>query len=297
MTALTPAERAEMMDKAYEISKRVHETARKNGVEYVARSYAHRGGAYRSPAPKASQTDVPELTDADKLEIQDAKDLLAGMEAKVTDDDVYANPLFVSAAQLYLSTYTGDFEFLVSMKSDSAIYGFAKWSAGKYRGVLNCMRAEAIRERKETAAKLAAKTAPVAIDTSPVEPTTTVPVGTYTAVFGDGSHTTLRVKKHWLPEEAAKGTTVVQYLSGSDNETSYTGFAFQRDGRLMVWKKFAGLLPRQIEAWAIVSRDPSKAGEGYALHSGNCFRCNRTLTVPLSLHRGLGPECFSKWGS
>lgn len=234
-------------------------------------------------------TNLIALTETDKLMIQDAKDLLAGMQAKVTDDDVFACPLFVDAAQLYLSTYEGDFEFLVSLKSDVAIHGFRRWTAGKYRGVLNCMRAEAIRERK-------AREVPVEEVELNVEPTREVPAGTYTAVLADGSHVTIRVKKHWLPEEAKKGTMVVQYLSGQDNENSYTGFAFYSRGILRVWRKFVDGAPRQQEAWAIISRDPGKAGEGYALHSGNCFRCNRTLTVPLSLHRGLGPECYSKWG-
>ena len=295
MTTLTPAERDELMAKAYEDSKRVHEEARRKGVEYVARKYAPRSYASPAPAPAPSV----ELTATDKAVVSEAMEILADTREKITDDDVYANPLFVEAAQLYLSTYTGNFEFLVSMKTDSQFYGFAKWTAGKYRGVLNCMRAEAQRKARE--AKVVS--APISINSEPatgsVEAPSAVPVplGTYTAVLEDRSHVTIRVKKHWLPEEAKKGTTVVQFLSGSDNETAYTGFAFQNGNHLLVWKKFANGAERLKEAWAIISRDPAEAGAGYAMHSGNCFRCGRTLTVPLSLHRGLGPECFSKWGS
>ena len=57
-----------------------------------------------------------------------------------------------------------------------------------------------------------------------------------------------------------------------------------------------GALSRQLEAWKIISSDPKGAGEAYALESANCFRCGRKLTVPVSIHRGLGPECASKWG-
>jgi hypothetical protein len=31
-------------------------------------------------------------------------------------------------------------------------------------------------------------------------------------------------------------------------------------------------------------------------HEGNCGRCNRQLTVPLSIDRGIGPECWGLMG-
>lgn len=31
-------------------------------------------------------------------------------------------------------------------------------------------------------------------------------------------------------------------------------------------------------------------------HEGHCGRCGRTLTVPESIDRGIGPECWSKMG-
>ena len=36
--------------------------------------------------------------------------------------------------------------------------------------------------------------------------------------------------------------------------------------------------------------------EAYAIGSGKCACCGRTLTVPASVHRGLGPDCAKKYG-
>jgi hypothetical protein len=230
------------------------------------------------------------LEDVTLLETE--KNFLRCLPAKLddTNDEVlYDRPSLIQAAVLYTSTYTGTFEYMVSMASDAAIYGFSRWSMKKFRGVLNCLRAEAIREQR------AAAPAPAAVEGAALG--ADVPCGTYTVEFKDGSHVTLRVKKHWVEEEAKKGVKVVQYLSGQDNETSYTGFAFHQGGQLRVWRKFEGKLERQREAWLVVAGDPAAAGEAYALHSNNCFRCGRKLTVPASIHRGLGPECASKWGA
>jgi hypothetical protein len=223
-------------------------------------------------------------------------EFLADLPAKLddTNDEVlYQRPSLITAAIIYVSNYTGDFEFMVGLKSDATLYGFRKWSGKKFRGALNCLRAEAIRVRR------AAAPTP-AVEANVVEGERTIPLGTYTAVFADGSHTTLRVKKHWVEEEAKAGVKVIQYLSGDDNESSYTGFAFLRGTRVNVWRKFADQIRRDdrlVRALKIVLADPAKAGEEYALESNNCFRCGRKLTVPASIHRGLGPECATKWGA
>ena len=223
-----------------------------------------------------------------------AKEILLGLGRKVEDDDVWENPLFVEAAQEYVATYAGDFGFMLDLKRDAGTYGFRRWTPGKYRGALNCLRAEAIREAKTKEPKQNDEPA-----SGTIVGDRSLPVGTYTAVFADGSHRTIRVKKHWVEEEAKKGTLVLQYLSGPDNESQYTGFAFLQGTTARIWRKFANnpLESALVAALRIVLRDPLKAGETYALESHNCFRCGRKLTVPVSIHRGLGPECASKWGA
>ena len=115
--------------------------------------------------------------------------------------------------------------------------------------------------------------------------------GFYTVVFPSGSYRTLRVKTQEAGAKFAPGEQIVSFLSGSDNESDYTGFAFLKpDGRTFVWKRFKenGALALALN---VLTRDPEAAGQEYSLRSNRCRRCNRTLTVPASINRGYGPVC------
>lgn len=122
--------------------------------------------------------------------------------------------------------------------------------------------------------------------------TPTIPVpGKYTVPVADG-HRTFRVEVMAADAKFAAGKTVISFLSGADNESSYTGFAFiDEQGTLRVWKKFSTAATLIAAAQTLLSA-PEKA-----LVSQNCRRCNRTLTVPASLHNGLGPECARRVGA
>lgn len=135
--------------------------------------------------------------------------------------------------------------------------------------------------------------------TSVVEALHFVQPGYYTIVFDEAAddRITLRVRDHWDEAGKARGEMVVDYLSGSENTRDYTGFAFLtphgHSAMWSIWKRFRnnGRLARALE---VLHQDPEEAGMAYALRSGNCYRCGRTLTVPASVHRGLGPVCAEK---
>ncbi len=117
-----------------------------------------------------------------------------------------------------------------------------------------------------------------------------VPDGTYTVVDGSVRRTLrLRTRKD--------GGQVASFLSGSNNDTQYTRFAYVRGDRMFVWKEFKGdsIISRMLNI-LLRSDDHLQFGEAYALESSRCFRCNHTLTVPVSIYRGLGPECAAKMG-
>jgi hypothetical protein len=121
----------------------------------------------------------------------------------------------------------------------------------------------------------------------------TVLDGTYTVVFDNdlNNYRTLRVRT----SRTRKDFRIVSYLYGCDNTNDFKGFASPEGNELRFWKKFNASPETQmnlIAAWKVLVNDPQKAGEAYAMRSGNCYRCNRPLTVPLSLHRGLGPDCY-----
>lgn len=129
-----------------------------------------------------------------------------------------------------------------------------------------------------------------------------IPVGYFTVVEGDGSYTTLRIQPHWDETEAGKGVKVASYLSGADNESSYTRFGFvDPNGQVRVWGKHRSseAIKHKAEALKVILGQKSAlmaAGEAYALESGKCFRCNRKLTVPSSISAGLGPDCAKLMG-
>jgi len=128
----------------------------------------------------------------------------------------------------------------------------------------------------------------------PAQPRSLPSDGTYTIVHADGSHRTLKV--HTPREGGLAGKHIVKYLCGQDNDSDYAGFAFISDtGYINLWKRFAGNEALAADANVLVSPEQAQAaGLAYALNSGNCYRCGRTLTVPASIHRGLGPDCAAK---
>jgi hypothetical protein len=119
-----------------------------------------------------------------------------------------------------------------------------------------------------------------------------IPFGTFTVVFPDG-YQTIRIQP---ARDKSDDRIFAKYLMGSDNDSDFTYFATIRDGRIM-----ARGFEKQVEALRVVlTSDPSKVGEmgmAYALRSSNCWRCGRTLTVPASIHSGLGPDCAAKVGA
>lgn len=129
-------------------------------------------------------------------------------------------------------------------------------------------------------------------------PTREVPLGIYTVTDGHNGWVTLKVSKaKW-----ADGQLVVGYLNGTDNEWNYKNFAFITRQGLKVWRS-ANPSEKVLAASQFLftgnldeaRREFLNVAETLALASGKCSACGRTLTVPASLHRGLGPECAKSY--
>ena len=140
---------------------------------------------------------------------------------------------------------------------------------------------------------------PAAIEN--VNQTVAVPEGTYTVVLDavTNDYVTIRI----ATEKWADGKVVASYLAGPDNTCSYKGFGFVTAKGASVWKRFAdnGRLTAALQFLATGNVDEAHEeflarAEAYALASGQCMRCGHKLTVPASLHRGLGPECAKREG-
>jgi len=122
-----------------------------------------------------------------------------------------------------------------------------------------------------------------------------------------GEHRTFRIKRQKDDSRFAPGQRIVQLLTGSDNTGDYQTFAFliddkpdARQGMPIFRKKRA-----QSEKWAqyatalwslaIMGEASPYTAKGYTLHvSRHCIRCNRLLTTPESIERGIGPECATR---
>jgi hypothetical protein len=123
-----------------------------------------------------------------------------------------------------------------------------------------------------------------------------IPDGTYTVVAPTelGEHVTLRLRPATWAKDLPAGSQVVEFLSGPDNEHDFTGFGFIVKGKPRIWKRYRDGGRPVIALHLLLDMQEDnvrEAGHTYALASGRCYRCNRTLTVPASIHRGLGPVC------
>jgi hypothetical protein len=120
--------------------------------------------------------------------------------------------------------------------------------------------------------------------------------GTYTLENTEsGDHRTFRIRT--ILKGDLEGKRVVELLTGSDNTSDYTGFAFfNDDGRINVWRKKRETVYDQY-ARMLESHFAGRLPEKYnVLHEGRCLKCNRKLTTPESIKTGIGPVCAGKEG-
>lgn len=205
------------------------------------------------------------------------------LSRKFEEEDVATGPYFLGVtAETYVREYEGDFEFLVSLKDALHHYGYL--TDRQVKGALNCIVAD---ERRKVVAVQ---------DDKPAKETIRVPAfGIYTVVLEDGTHVTIRVSEGTGNFE---GKTIFAQLTGSDNESDYTGFGHANaNDTLTLWasrQKQPGS-PRRIAALQTLleydTNQQRSAGKAYAIESGNCYVCNRTLTTPESIAAGIGPVC------
>ena len=122
--------------------------------------------------------------------------------------------------------------------------------------------------------------------------------GFYTVADGNG-HITFRISKSaW-----ADGKLTLGVLRGSDNERSYKDIAFITSEGFRFFRTFDRDQRVVASAQLLLtgSIDEARAefmnqAEAFAMASTKCLCCLRTLTVPVSVARGLGPICAQRFG-
>lgn len=235
--------------------------------------------------------------DAQTMElIKQYRDQIGGR--KFSADDVRQFGSIVGPAVAdYVQGYSGNFEFMLSMKQQAETRGTLY--PGQVAGVLNCMYADIRREEERKVREHAEE---MVVDlTKPAESPgqIEVPNGYYTIVFPDKTHVTLRLRQNKM-ENAPPNSQIVGYLSGSDNTSNYTNFAFVNGRKYRIWNRFrdqTGSFQRQFQALDTLldkNNDVYDMGRAYAIMSGNCMMCNQLLTDPLSIECSIGPICRLK---
>lgn len=218
--------------------------------------------------------------------------------------------------------YQGDFPFMLDMH-EKARFG-DPITVGMAKGILNCALADARYNKKqwdkalntrahgklENQQRQNRKVSPpedIEADLTSLTPQQesiqpVIPNGTYTVVLPSGNHRTIRISDDFR-EDQPEGAQMAAYLYGPDNDAQYQGFAFVQGGAARIWRSFASTTQtietsEVVQALYVLLQSPELAPEyahAYALESGRCARCGRTLTVPASIYRGLGPVCAGIW--
>jgi hypothetical protein len=172
------------------------------------------------------------------------------------------------AATEWAKAYTGDFEFMVEMRTAARRRSL---STGQAKGTLNCWRADINRRPAATAAHVPAEAPQVA-----QEPAAQVPEGRY-AFTADEGHTAFCKVEHGKGNW--EGRTFVVLLVGAPGHFR----------ELKTYRAQAATILAKIAA-----DGPEAACIRFGHEVGSCGRCGSPLTDPESIARGIGPTCASK---
>jgi len=119
-----------------------------------------------------------------------------------------------------------------------------------------------------------------------------------------GNHFTYQVNRAKNTDGSPANRWFVGVLSGPDNDSDYsyiglletkTGGSLFRQTAKARFKADAPCVKGFVYFWSHVDRGHLPS-DMIVRHNGSCGRCGRTLTVPASIERGLGPECAGKVG-
>jgi len=125
---------------------------------------------------------------------------------------------------------------------------------------------------------------------------------TFTVDNGRGTHYTFKIRqpKKDNPRFTGPAPHFASLLTGPDNENSYSYLGIVDNNmtvRLTAKSKMNDdSTPVKVLRWvlSLVATNGSMP-DGYKVHhEGKCGCCGRTLTVPESIERGIGPECWSR---
>ena len=119
-----------------------------------------------------------------------------------------------------------------------------------------------------------------------------------------GEYRTFEIKTKKFGDQKKR---VISLMTGSDNESSFTGFGFVSEcGRYInVWKRFkrqdgGRMTKHETYAWILsdfFTKEGARWGHKFnVVGSATCHMCSRKLTTPESVRNSIGPVCAKKAG-
>jgi hypothetical protein len=110
-----------------------------------------------------------------------------------------------------------------------------------------------------------------------------------------GTHYTYKVKQATdrQTQRPQPGVYFVNLLtSGSADDDGFTYLGLIRNGQFtLTAKSRLGIATGPVAAFRFFYTSTELHPELVVRHEGRCGRCGRTLTVPESIDRGIGPDC------
>ena len=123
-----------------------------------------------------------------------------------------------------------------------------------------------------------------------------IPDGWYTVeglAPNEGSRTWCTLRLRERTDRAGRPVRMLAVLRGPDNETDYLPVARVSPAGEVIWIRADRGAARARDAVRVLAGgDLDLHRQAYALRSRRCARCGRRLTVPESVRRGIGPECY-----
>lgn len=225
------------------------------------------------------------------IALSGAKNELAGLDSKVTDEQVAKREDWARIACTYAALYSGSNEFLIAVRD--AWKANKSLSISQMRGVLNVIRYEARKANEDAKPRETERTESPA----PSVKLNAIADGYYTVSFEDGSHVTLRINSLSAKQTRnGKPATYASYLHGPINTHDYTRFAFVTGNTYRAFRSYGANYAKQVAALEILmgATDTKKYGKAYAAASKRCYVCGKLLTEPESIAAGIGPICAGR---